>query len=1397
MSGNKSAGSDNANNSIQGRSIVGTNGNDSLFGTSANDNIDGGKGNDIIDGGAGNDRLSGGQGDDILIGGAGNDYIDGGAQGNDIAVYSGNFRDYKFTFSAGPMDSEGYELTLVDLRAGSADGTDTLRRIEVIRFADGEFRDGRFYSNAPTAQVTAITSLSNDTGTSNADFITSAASQTVSGTFSGTLRIGDVIQVSADGTTWVNATVSGSNWSASSVLLGPGSGSLTTRTIDSAGNILTGASHSYVFDNVLATPTIATIVDNVGLSQGVVPTNGTSDDSQPTLTGTSDAGSVLRIYDGSTILGTTTADANGAWAFTPSTALADGQHNFQVMASDIAGNQGTSSTYSITIRLNVAPSLSGPAATLATGTEDVAYVIQTTDLLQGFTDPNIGDVLSVYGLSVNHGSIVGSGSGTYTFNPDINYNGPVTLHYTVTDGQGGYSSPAQLTFNLAPVNDAPTISATVLSSTLADTTAKDAFTTVTGALTTTDVDLGAVHVYTLDGGASSGALAGYDTAKAGAYGTLFLNSASGAYAFVPDSNAINALSSGIPDLTESFVLGTNDLAGGIANLVLTVNVTGANDAPVISGLSGSPNYSVGIDAPVSIAPMLTLGDVDSTTVSSATVAITFGHSSENDRLTINGQLEDFTLASGIQVSFNEITGVLDLTGTSTLADYQEALRLVKFETTTAGGRTFSFTINDNGVTTTADTSARSLDNLGTTGFRLQGEEINDFSGLYVSSAGDVNGDGFADVIIGAPFAGSPNNVYGIGPGIGYVVFGKSASFDPEVLLSAVTAGNVDNIGFRITGDQPWVSTGNSVSGAGDINGDGIGDLIIGAPDAMGTDGVSATGASYVVYGKAGPATDINLGNLHSGDGFKIFGAADYDRSGYSVSAAGDVNGDGLADLIVGAINASPDGTARTGIAYVVFGQSGNTLQSLDLASTALDGSNGFQIDGVADMDWAGMSVSNAGDINGDGFGDLIIGAPRANGGIDFGAGAAYVVFGKSAGFGTSIAPATLDGTNGFRISGAETGDHAGFAVSDAGDVNGDGFGDLIVGAPYAANTNGSNSGSAYVVFGKAGAFSADLDLSGLNGFNGFRIDGAAVDNTLGYAVSSAGDVNGDGYGDLIIGAPGLKVNGTSSGDSYVIFGGASGSFSDIIDLAELNPNDGFRLSAVAEHDASGYSVSSAGDVNGDGFDDMIMGAAYASPNGIENSGESYVIFGSKFIVGEDTYLGSDLNGTAAAEVFIGTDGNDSIAGGGGADAFSSGAGDDAIHLGAPDSSDSSFLKINGGSGFDTLILDGSDMTLNLSAPGTGSRVMGIEQIDLGGSGNNALTLNLRDVLNISDTSNRLFVTGDAGDSVTSLGQGWALVPGGPVTAHGREFYSYTLGGVGHGDGIANLLVEPHLTVLVS
>lgn len=469
---------------------------------------------------------------------------------------------------------------------------------------------------------------------------------------------------------------------------------------------------------------------------------------------------------------------------------------------------------------------------------------------------------------------------------------------------------------------------------------------------------------------------------------------------------------------------------------------------------------------------------------------------------------------------------------------------------------------------------------GTNGFRIDGIAQDDRSGIAVSFAGDVNGDGTDDLIIGASGANSQT-------GESYVVFGSSSGLGASVSLTSLDGTD----GFRLSGADFGDETGTSVSRAGDVNGDGIDDLIIGA--IGGDTFASSAGESYVVFGTdSGFAANLSLATLDGTDGFLIHGVDASGLSGASVSAAGDVNGDGVDDLIIGAPQADVGGTADAGKSYVVFGTNAGFGATLSVGS--LNGVNGFSIGGLAASDLSGFSVSSAGDLNDDGIDDLVVGAQGANSN----AGASYVLFGSSTGFATDFLLSTLTGSNGFQIDGLDTGDQSGYSVSAAGDINDDGIDDLVIGARGA---NGG-AGETYVVFGTSAAFAANLSLSALDGTNGFRLDGVAAGEASGSSVSSAGDVNGDGIDDLIIGAPGTAPSG-----SYVVFGSDRG-FASSMALSTLDGTNGFWISDAAGANEIGSAVSGGGDVNGDGFDDLIIGApgVYATA---PDAGATYVIFG--------------------------------------------------------------------------------------------------------------------------------------------------------------------------------------------
>jgi hypothetical protein len=390
---------------------------------------------------------------------------------------------------------------------------------------------------------------------------------------------------------------------------------------------------------------------------------------------------------------------------------------------------------------------------------------------------------------------------------------------------------------------------------------------------------------------------------------------------------------------------------------------------------------------------------------------------------------------------------------------------------------------------------------GTNGFRYAAGASGDNAGFSVSGAGDINGDGFADLLVGAPNATGPSAT-----GSAYVVFGAASGF---VASSSLTSLNGTN-GFRLAGAVAGDFTGFSVAGAGDIDGDGASDRLVGSHLAD-PSGRTSAGSAYVVYGKfSGFSATVALGSLTAGNGARLDGGAASDAAGYSVAMAGDINGDGYADMLVGARAADPNAVGGAGASYLVFGSSTDLPTTVNLAT--MDASRGFLLAGIIADDNAGHAVGSAGDFNGDGFDDLLIGARYADG-AGTSAGAAYLVFGKASGFGTQLNLSSLNGTQGFALTGTAAGDQAGVSVSSAGDINADGLDDLLVGARAAAG----GKGAAYVVFGRRDAMPASLSLATLDGTNGFRLSGGALDDFAGLSVAPVGDFNADGFGDFAVG----------------------------------------------------------------------------------------------------------------------------------------------------------------------------------------------------------------------------------------------------------------------------------------
>ncbi len=506
---------------------------------------------------------------------------------------------------------------------------------------------------------------------------------------------------------------------------------------------------------------------------------------------------------------------------------------------------------------------------------------------------------------------------------------------------------------------------------------------------------------------------------------------------------------------------------------------------------------------------------------------------------------------------------------------------------------------------------------GNNGFVINGIDPDDDIGNSVSNLGDVNGDGIDDFIIGTD---DPDSY----AGESYVIFGSDTDFPTNFNLSDLDGNN----GFILNGIDVLDLSGQSVSGAGDINGDGIDDLIVGASQGDPNNNSNA-GESYVIFGSDDPfPAALNLSDLNGSNGFTIFGGNTGDNLGISVSDAGDVNGDGIDDLIVGASQGDPNGDGEAGISYVIFGNSAGFGESLNVLD--LNGSNGFAINGIDEGDSSGNSVSSAGDFNGDGIDDLIIGSFQSFDFFDNTEGA-YIVFGSSSGFGPSLDLSSINGNNGLFLNRSGISNTVAFEVSDAGDVNGDGFDDVIIGVASDPSTN--YAGISYVVFGSDSVFSGGIDLSDLDGSNGFTIAGPNPGDLLGSSVNTAGDINGDGFADIAIGAIGTDFFASlGAGSTAVIFGTDQG-FSANISPLDLDGSNGFVVNGASSGDLSGSSVSEIGDVNSDGVGDLIIGAINGDLDNQNNDeGQSFVIYGN---IAPELDLNGDEEGTDFSGVFFG------------------------------------------------------------------------------------------------------------------------------------------------------------------
>ena len=426
---------------------------------------------------------------------------------------------------------------------------------------------------------------------------------------------------------------------------------------------------------------------------------------------------------------------------------------------------------------------------------------------------------------------------------------------------------------------------------------------------------------------------------------------------------------------------------------------------------------------------------------------------------------------------------------------------------------------------------------------LSGEQTNEYFGTSVAVAGDVNGDGYSDVIIGAPDYDNGQNQEG-------AVF----------LFLGGISGISQTPSYHWEGEVAGAQFGNTLSGAGDVNGDGKDDFVVGT-----VENATTQGSAIVYYGAADPGNGLSNSGTLIGSGVN-------DKFAAAVSGAGDVNGDGYSDIIIGAPGYGRNSIVEEGRAYLYYG-SEYGIDTLGVDDFSFQ--NTGQVIDHSGYHF-GATVADGGDINGDGYGDVLVSTDRNDAGTG---NDVYIYYGSS--YSISTTPAFSE-----KRASPQPDSDFGRALATTGDLNGDGFGDIVIGAPLYDADGLTDQGALFIYFGSSSGLSSTISpLAFKSNSNGAF---------LGNSVSGGGDLNGDGYSDFVAGASGYNLH---DGAIFIYHGTASG----------VAYSSRSHLSYVGVE--TGASVAINGDINGDGYADLIAGAPLLGVNQVSHCGGVFVFHG--------------------------------------------------------------------------------------------------------------------------------------------------------------------------------------------
>nr|WP_280528115.1 Ig-like domain-containing protein [Rosenbergiella epipactidis] len=1080
-------------------------------------------------------------------------------------------------------------------------------------------------------------------------------------------------------------------------------------------------------------------------------------------------------------MGTTTADQDGNWTFTPSVALADGEHNVTATATTAAGSSSPSAGFDFTVDTQAPgkPSIDGVTET---GHPDKAIADHATATTSEVTFNGHAEANSTVVLKDSNGKEVGRGQadskGEWNIGVTLE-NGTHDITAQAIDKAENISpasSPYDLTVDTSASMDpdsgkptAPVIT-DVVDKAHTDVTIKAHDTTKVNELTFKGTSAAGAQITLKDGDKEIG------TTTANAQGN---------WSFTPNV----AFSDGPHDVTAT----ASNLAGSSlpsAGYDFTVD-TLAPEKPVIDVVLDGSNVAIADHSTTNVDQLTFKGTAEQN--STVTLKDSDGHVLGSDVADDQG---NWSITTSGTIS----EGTHDVTATATDAAHNESEKSDAFDfTKTSAVVPPTPTVPDvtqPGETYTYDGKSTSI-------------------GADLSNAGDVNGDGFDDFLLTAPGAEEAFLLYGSANGLPKVPdLSKGLTADQGIEISGGMDGNHNKQGWH-------------VENIGDFDGDGYDDFVVADhyPDKV-----------FVVYGGPNSNNKLDLNAIEKGDNSKGFMITHSDGDswlGISV-AGGDIDGDGYSDLFFG----NSEAHNGQGNIYSLYGHEGKTQTNIYIDRSKdswfeASGQNqwrGSVFNPQSDKDLTtqngvfghnlGETMANIGDVNGDGIDDFLFADTLASNHLSpngYG-GTAYVVYGKKGGFGDKFNLDDLTINDGIRINapfdtwlGGDNGSHSMHNIANIGDINGDGIDDFAIGSPVANHAN--DAGYTVVIYGKKGGFDRDIDLDftmkGNNpkgGYNrsshsltakdGFVLfpenyggENANKATWSGESIVGIGDINGDGIDDFIVTANGQDNN---AGAAYVIYGKEGGLVSGngvdpIINLKDIatDPTLGYKLQGAA--DSQFGTNATAGDWNGDGFTDFAIGAQNA--NG--GNGETYIYYAqpkyTQFYTEGNDHIQAR---TGEHNLLLGGKGDDVITniGAGINDYANGGEGNDEVHIVSLD-----FKAVAGGQGIDTLVLDGNNMMLDLMS--AKNKVTGFEKFDLGDH-TNTLNVGFDDVLRLgeenlfkhdgSDGKKQLIIDGGDSDTLNLINKGQKWAEQDDQSIDGHTYHTYTAG------SNVEILVDSHI-----